>query len=74
MWTSGLGEAQIGIKNASSNINNLRYAGDITLMAEIEDELKSLLMRVKENSDKTHLELIIQKIKIRHPVPSLHGR
>ena len=59
-----LEEAQAGIKIARRNINNLRYAGDITLMAESEEELKSLLMKVKEESEKAGLKLIIQKTKI----------
>ena len=57
-------EAQTGIKTASRNINNLRYADDTTLMAESEKELKSLLMKVKEKSEKTGLKLSIQKTKI----------
>ena len=52
MWNAGLDEAQAGIKTAGRNINNLRYAGDTTLMAESEEELKSLLMKVKEESEK----------------------
>ena len=58
------GEAQAGIKIAKRNINNLRYADDTTLLAEIEDELKSLLMKVKEESEKVGLKLNIQKTKI----------
>ena len=61
---AGLGEAQAGIKIARRNINNLRYAGDTTLMAESEEELKSLLMKVKEESEKLGLKLNIQKTKI----------
>ena len=61
---AGLGEAQAGIKIAGRNINNLRYADDATLMAESEEELKSLLMKVKEESEKAGLELNIQKMKI----------
>src|SRR5574337_1251731 len=64
MRNSGLEEAQAGIKISRRNINNLRYADDTTLMAECEEELKSLLMRVKEESDKADLKLIIQKTKI----------
>ena len=60
----GLEEAQAGIKIAGRNINNLRYADDTTLMAESEEELKSLLMKVKEESEKVGLKLIIQKTKI----------
>ena len=63
MRTAGLEEAQAGTKIAGKNINNLRYAGDTTLMAEREDELKSLLMKVKEESEKVGLKLNIQKIK-----------
>ena len=64
MRNSGLEEAQAGIKIARRNINNLRYADDTTLMAESEKELKSLLMKVKEESEKVSLKLNIQKTKI----------
>ena len=64
MRNAGLGEAQAGIKIARRNINNLRYADDATLMAESEEELKSLLMKVKEESEKVGLKLNIQKTKI----------
>ena len=64
MRNAGLDEAQAGIKIARRNINNLRYADDATLMAEIEEELKSLLMKVKEDSEKAGLKLNIQKPKI----------
>ena len=64
MRNAGLDEAQGGIKIAWRNINNLRYADDTTLMAESEEELKSLLMKVKEESEKVGLELSIQKTKI----------
>ena len=64
MRNAGLEEAQAGIKTAGRNINNLRYAGDTTLMAESEEELKSLLMKVKEESEKLGLKLNIQKTKI----------
>ena len=64
MRKSGLEEAQAGIKIAGRNINNLRYADDTTLMAESEDKLKSLLMKVKEESEKVDLKLNIQKTKI----------
>ena len=64
MRNAGLGEAQAGIKIAGRNINNLRYADDTTLMAESEEELKSLLMKVKEESEKAGLMLNIQKTKI----------
>ena len=63
MWNAKLDEAQAGIKTAGRNINNLRYADDTTLMAECEEELKSLLMKVKEESEKGDLKLSIQKTK-----------
>ena len=66
---AGLSEAQAGIKIAWRNINNLRYADNTTLMAETEEELKSLLMKVKEESEKAGLELNIQKTKIRASGP-----
>ena len=64
MWNARLDEAQAEIKNSGRNINNLRYADDTTLMAESEEELKSLLMKVKEESEKIGLKLNIQKTKI----------
>ena len=64
MWNAGLDEAQAGIKIAGRNINNLRYADDTTLMAESREELKSLLMKVKQESEKVGLILNIQKTKI----------
>ena len=64
MWNAGLDEAQGGIRIAGRNINNLRYADDTTLMAESEEELKSLLMKVKEKSEKVGLKLNIQETKI----------
>ena len=64
MRNAGLEEAQVGIKIARRNINNLRYADDTTLMAESEEQLKSLLMKVKEESEKVGLKLNIQKTKI----------
>ena len=64
MRNAGLEEAQAGIKTAGRNINNLRYAGDSTLMAESEEEIKSLLMKVKEESEKVGLKLNMQKTKI----------
>ena len=64
MWNARLDESQAGIKIARKNINNFRYAKDITLMAESEEELKSLLMKVKEESQKVGLKLNIQKTKI----------
>ena len=69
MRNAGLEEAQDGIKIAGRNINNLRYADETTLMAESEEELKSLLMRVKEESEKAGLKLNIQKTKIMAPSP-----
>ena len=68
MWNAELDESQDGIKIAERNINNLRYADDATLTAEIEEELNSLLMRVKEEREKAGLELNIQKLSW-HPVP-----
>ena len=64
MWNAGLGEAQAGIKIAGRNINNLRYADDTTLMVESKEELKGLLVKVKEESEKVGLKLSIQKTKI----------
>ena len=69
MRNAGLDEAQAGIKIARRNINNLRYADDTTLMAESEEELKSLVMKVKEESEKVGLKLNIQKTKIMAPSP-----
>ena len=69
-----LDEAQAGIKTAGKNINNLRYADDTTLMAESKEELKSLLMKLKEESEKVGLKLNIQKSKIMASGPSLHGK
>ena len=71
MWNTGLDEAQVGIKIAG---RSLRYADDTTLMAESEEELKSLLMKVKEESGKAGLKLNIQKTKIMACVLSLHGK
>ena len=73
MRNTGLKEAQAGIKIAGRNINNLRYENDTTIMAESEEELKSLLMNVKEESEKVGLTLSIQILRSWHPVPSLHG-
>ena len=64
MWNDGLDEAQVGIKIVERNINNLRYAGDTTLMAESKEELKSLLMKVKEESEKAGLNLNFPETKI----------
>ena len=63
MWNAGLDEAEAGIKIAGRNINNFRYADDTTLMAESEEELKSFLMKLKEESEKAGLKLNIQKTK-----------
>ena len=71
---AGLGEVQTGIKIAGKNINNLKYADDTTLMAEREQELKSLLMKVKKESEKPGLKFSIQKMKIVYLVPSLLGK
>ena len=74
MQNAGLDEAQAGIKIAERNINNLRYADDTTLMAESKEEPKSVLMKVREESEKASLKLNIQKTKIMASVPSLHGK
>ena len=74
MRNPGLEETEAGMKIAGGNINNLRYADDTTLMAESGKELKSLLMKVKEESEKVCLKLNIQKTKIMASVPSLHGK
>ena len=72
MRNAGLDEAQAGIKIAGENINNCRYADETILMAESEEELKSLLMKLKEESEKVGLKLDIQKTRSWHLVPSLH--
>ena len=74
MLNARLDEPQAEIKIARRNINKLRYADDTTLMAESEEELKSLLMRVKEGSEKAGLKLNIQKLRSWHLIPSLHGK
>ena len=74
MRNAGQDEAQAGIKIAGRNINHLRYADDTTLMAEREEELKSFLMKVKEESEKVGLKRNIQKLRSCHLVPSLHGK
>ena len=74
MRDAGLDEAQAGIKITGGNINNLRYADDTTLMAESEEELKSLLMKVKEGSEKVGLKLNIQKAKIMASGSITHGK
>ena len=71
-WNAGLDEAQARIKIAGRNINNLRYADDTTPMAKSEEDLKSLLVKVKEESEKAGLKLNIEKLRSWHPVPSLH--
>ena len=74
MRNAGLDEAQAGIKIAGTNISNLRYADDTILMAESEEELKSLLMKLKEESEKFGLKLNIQKTKIMVSGPKFHGK
>ena len=74
MRNAGLEEAQAGIKIAGRNISNLRYADNTTFMEESKEELKSLLMKVKEESEKVGLKLNIQNTEIIDPVPSLHGK
>ena len=74
MGNARLDEAQAGIKIAGRNIRNLRYADDTTLMAESEEELKSLLMKVKEENEKAGLKLNIQKTKIMASGPTLHDK
>ena len=74
MQNARLDEAQAGIQTAGRNINNLRYADDTTPMAESKGELKSLLMKVKEESEKVGLKLNIQKLRSWHLVPSFHGK
>ena len=74
MRNTGLEETQAGIKIAGRNINHLRYADATTLTAESEEELKRLLMKVKEESEKVGLKLNMQKLRSWHLVPSLHGK
>ena len=74
MQNAGLDEAQAGIKIAGRNINNLSYADDTTPMAESKEELNSLFLKVKEESEKAGLKLNTQKLRSWHPVPSLHGK
>ena len=74
MWNARLDEAQAEIKIASRNIDSLRYTDDTTLLAESKEELKSLLMKVKDESEKADLKLNIQETKIMASVPSLHGK
>ena len=74
MRNAGLEEAQAEIKIAGRNLNHLRYADDTTLMAQSEEELKSFLMKIKEESEKPDLKHNIKKLRSWHPVPSLHGK
>ena len=74
MQNAGPDELQAGIKIAGRNINNFRYADDTNLMAEIKEDLKSLLMKVKRESEKAGLKLNIKKLRSWHPVPWLHGK
>ena len=74
MRNAGLEETQAGIKISGRNINNLRYADDTTLMAESKEELKSLLMKVKEESENVGLNSTFRKLRSWHLVPSLHGK
>ena len=74
MGNARLDEAQAGIKISRRNINNFRYADDTTLMAESEEELKKLLMNMKEEREKAGFKLNIEKTEIMAPVPSLHGK
>ena len=74
MQNAGLDKSQAGIKIAGRNINNLRYADNTTLMAESDEELKSLLMKVKEESKKPGFKLDIKQLRSWHPVLSLHGK
>ena len=74
MQNAGLDESQAGIKTAGRNINNLRYADDATLMAESEEKLRSLLMRVKEESEKAVLNSTFKKLRSQYPVPAFCGK
>ena len=74
MRNAGLDEAQAGIKISRRTIKHPRYSDDTTLMAESKEELKSLLLKVKEDSEKVHLKLNIRKLRSWHPAPSLHGK
>ena len=74
IWNAGLDEAQAGIKIARRNINKLRYADDTTLMADSEEQLKSLLMKLNKEGEKVCLKFNIQKTKIMASVPSIHGK
>ena len=74
IWNPRLDEAQAGIKIARRNVSNLRYADDTTLMAESEEELKNLLIKVKKENEKVGLNSTFRKLISWHPVPSLHGK
>ena len=74
MQNAGLDEVQAGIKNSGRNINNFRHADNTTLMAESKDELKSLLMKVKEESEKVGLKTTFRKLRSWHLAPSLYGK
>ena len=74
MWNAKLDEAQTEIKIAGRNINNLRYTDDTTLMAESKEQIKILLGKVKEETEKAGLKLNIQKLRLWHPVSWLHGK
>ena len=74
MRNARMKDSEAGIKIAGRNINNFRYASDTTLMAESKEELKSLLMNVKEESKKVDLKLNLKKLRSWHPAPSLHGK
>ena len=74
MWNAQMDEAQAGIKISGRNISSFRYTEDTTLMAEIEEELKSLLMKVKEESETSGLNFTFRKWRSWHLVPSLHGK
>ena len=74
MRNAGLDEAQTGIKMTGRHINNLKYTDNTTLMAESKEELKNLLMKVKEESEKAGLNSTFKKLRSWHPVPSLHGK
>ena len=74
MWNVRLDESQAGIKIAGRNTNSLRYAHDTSLVAESKEELKSLLMKVKEESEKVGLKLTFKNLRSWHPIPSLHSK
>ena len=74
MWNAGLDEAEAGIKIAGRNFNNFIYVDDTTLMEESKEELKSLLMKVKERKEKAGFKHSIQKLRLWHPGPSIHAK